>query len=209
MNWLALPPATPPRTTLPVVTEAAPGFPGWAIALIVCGCLIPFIAIMAALLLPALVSARMKAQQISCMNNMKQIGLAFRIWENDNGDQFPFNVSTNKAGSQESVALGADRFDQNSWRSFQVMSNELGNSPVILSLPADPSKTRAADFSHLQAGNVTYEIRSGSKVPDASPGAVLAICPIHHTVLFADGHVELMTEDRMKNLLAQPESMGR
>ena len=47
---------------------------------------IAIIAILAAMLLPALGKARSKAQGISCMGNLKQQGLAFRMYGNDNDD---------------------------------------------------------------------------------------------------------------------------
>ena len=64
------------------------------------------IAILAAMLLPALSQAKYRAQSINCMNNMKQIGLAYRTWALDNGDAFPFNVSTNKGGTARALCHG-------------------------------------------------------------------------------------------------------
>ncbi len=50
---------------------------------------IAIIAILAGLLLPALAKAKQKAVRINCASNLKQVALAFRIWEGDNGDKFP------------------------------------------------------------------------------------------------------------------------
>ena len=50
---------------------------------------IAIIAILAALLLPALGRAKEKARQTQCLNNEKQIGLAFVLYADDNHDVYP------------------------------------------------------------------------------------------------------------------------
>ena len=57
---------------------------------------IAIIAILAALLLPALAAAKRKAQRISCVNDLKQVGIAFRLWEGDNADRYPWPSAQSK-----------------------------------------------------------------------------------------------------------------
>ncbi len=50
---------------------------------------IAIIAILASLLLPALGSAKARAQRIKCTSQMKQLGLGLSLFANDHNDQFP------------------------------------------------------------------------------------------------------------------------
>jgi prepilin-type processing-associated H-X9-DG protein len=123
--------------------------------------IVAVLAILAAMLLPALASAKRKAQRINCVNNLKQDGLAFRLWEGDNGDKYPMAVSTNKNGTME--------YAGNAFRHFQVMSNEL-STPKILVCPAD-NRTAAVNFSKLKNQNVSYFV--GLDAEDTRPQMLL------------------------------------
>jgi len=113
---------------------------------------IAIIAILAAMLLPALAAAKKKAQKINCVNNLKQVGLAFRIWEGDNNDKYPQSVVYTSGGAQDYVAHGTTAASVNNpGMTFMVMSNEL-STPKILACPSDSLTGHgniATNFSYL------------------------------------------------------------
>jgi prepilin-type N-terminal cleavage/methylation domain-containing protein/prepilin-type processing-associated H-X9-DG protein len=61
---------------------------------------IAIIAILAALLLPALAKAKQKTQGVYCMNNTKQVALAWTLYADDNNGQLVYNTDGSTAGKQ-------------------------------------------------------------------------------------------------------------
>lgn len=123
---------------------------------------IAIIAILAAMLLPALAKAKARAQRISCTNNLKQVGLSFRQWALDNNDRNPMQVPDNSGGSSSHVTVArvlgnTQPASRGVFSHFLVMSNEL-NTPKILYCPSEPDAQRsaAASFGITVGMNTSY-----------------------------------------------------
>ncbi len=134
---------------------------------------IAIIAILAGMLLPALAKAKAKAQRIKCVNNLKNVGLAYKVFANDNNDQFPMFVSFTNGGSADFVTGGTAV--QNIWRHYQAMSNEL-STPKIVLCPADSlNRSEARDFNtNLFRANTNISYFVGLEAEDTNPQMLLA-----------------------------------
>jgi len=159
---------------------------------------IAIIAILAALLLPALARAKAKAQRINCTNNLKQVGLAFRTFAIDNDGNMPQTLASSQGGASEDVGIrqvlnvqravaanGSITGSRGVSMMFLVMSNEL-STPKILFCPAEYESSyrqAAGTFAGTQVGtnrnvlytndlNVSYCI--GVDARETSPRMLLA-----------------------------------
>ena len=107
----------------------------------------------------ALAKARANAEAVACINNLKQIGLAARIWATDNSDVLPPN--------------------------WLAMSNELA-TPKLLVCPGDKGRSPARNWVEFTAANVSYEFLNPNGT-EATPLVLLTRCPIHGNVGLSDG----------------------
>lgn len=125
------------------------------------------ITILAALLFPALKQARLRRNRIYCNNNLRQIGLAFRVWETGGANNYPMQVP-NKSGGTSEFVTGTNVF-----RHFQVISNEL-STPWILICPAewDPARIRATNFNYFSNSNLSYFV--GVDANETNPQMILS-----------------------------------
>jgi len=91
---------------------------------------IAIIAILAALLLPALSKAKSRAQNIICMNNLKQLTLCLHLYVGDNNDFF----APNNAGATFTVTTNGDVFTydtQASWLPGTDAATEIDPANII------------------------------------------------------------------------------
>ena len=119
---------------------------------------ITIIAILAALLLPALSRAKQKGQQAVCISNLKQIGLGFALYLSDHNDHFPdrrdlkgslpggFRPWTSWPPSDPRAGWAATTFQNecpnyNIWSCPTAMSSDTGNA--LQSVQATSSASNA------------------------------------------------------------------
>jgi prepilin-type N-terminal cleavage/methylation domain-containing protein len=103
---------------------------------------IAIIAILAALLLPALAKAKSRGHRTSCVSNLKQISLGFRLWAGDNDDRNPWQLAVLDGGTKTVIEA---------WKHYAVISNEIV-TPRVLNCASDGGKKVAEDFSAGGAG---------------------------------------------------------
>jgi prepilin-type N-terminal cleavage/methylation domain-containing protein len=109
---------------------------------------VAIVGILAATLLPALSRAKARSLRISCVCNLKQVGVAFRTWALDHNDRYPMQISVTNGGTME--LTGSPLV----YASFAVMSNEL-STPKVLFCPSDRDSRRvvATDFPGMPGGS--------------------------------------------------------
>ncbi len=113
-----------------------------------------------------------RSSKIGCVNNLKQVALAAKIWAGDNQDILPMGVSLTNGGSMEDALVGRVL------STFLVMSNEL-STPKILWCPDDRERRGTNNFAGLSAVNVSYFVNIDD-TNDVNP----------QTIRFGDRHLE-------------------
>ncbi len=180
---------------------------------------IVLIAVLASMLLPVLAKAKTKAMRIKCINNLHQIGLAYRTFAGEHENRYPMQVPGRQGGSMEAVPYGSAY----TYRHYQVMSNLLV-TPSILICPSDRQRF-STNWASLRSSNLSYfvgvDARPGESLhmlggdrnitnrqPTVTGAAVLSSNTVagwthdihmeNGNVLFADGHAETLSDEKLQ-----------
>ncbi len=118
---------------------------------------IAIISILAGLLLPALANAKKQAVKTQCINNQKQMGVAIKVFANDHDQNYPYKV--------QGSSLNNNNNWMDAWRHFQMFSEEIGTSKLLI-CPGDV--LRKAN----EALNFTDEVGRGLQEPGKQNAAL-------------------------------------
>jgi len=127
---------------------------------------IAIIAILAAFLMPALRIARDKARQISCVNNLKQIGMAVNLYTGDYNQTYPKAEWVDGAGWHRWPAVLNNRYC-NSAKWFICSSDPDVFSVSSAGVPA-MGLSYAANYNFFPAWEVTFPFVRTSSIPAPS-----------------------------------------
>jgi prepilin-type N-terminal cleavage/methylation domain-containing protein len=111
---------------------------------------IAIIAILASMLLPALAKAKLKTQGINCMNNNRQLMLAWRMYAEDNNDRIPFAYANPGPNARYAWVMGILDFNGANASNWDVDRDikqsplwpYCGNAAGIFKCPADKSMVK-------------------------------------------------------------------
>jgi len=135
---------------------------------------IAIIAILAAMLLPALSKAKSRALGISCMNNHRQLTLAWRMYTEDNGDRLPYAKTASGINAWVGGWLDYSSAPDNWSLDHDIKKSLLwpytGKSPGIYKCPADNSTVNVLGRTLPRVRTMSMNVYVGGRGNAAGTG---------------------------------------
>ena len=113
---------------------------------------IAIIGILAAILLPTLSKAKRRAKRTQCIGNLKQIGVTFVKFANDNGGRLPWQLNAMLRAHHQVNSNGT--MPNNAYFSLKAFQSELGSLKLLVS-PSDPERHASNEAAQQAAGSFT------------------------------------------------------
>lgn len=115
------------------------------------------IAILVALLLPAIMKAKVKGLQTFCSNNLRGVGLGLISYAESHEGNFPQQIPFTQGGSAPipTTSIRPGGLIATDVRPFILASNNLGSAKILL-CPTDRDKRPPTSFTQVRSTNVSY-----------------------------------------------------
>lgn len=172
---------------------------------------IAIIGILAAILLPALGRAREAARRSSCMNNLKQMGIVFKMYSGESGGKFPRLHGDQPWGAALPAGCGEGSIKADLAPQMQALYPEYLSDLNVLICPSDPERSldnplgiitsdpgetciyegmpSNADVSYLYYGYVFDKVSDQDPIIDSSMFGIMPSAPISAQIAYMMSHI--------------------
>ena len=113
--------------------------------------LLAVLTLLAAVALPGLAGTRPRAQRLTCVSHLREIGQSFISWSSEYDNRLPSQVPANDGG----ILTHSSGLQNAAWFHFAAISNHV-RSPRIFVCPSDTAKREASSFDLLPNGGFVH-----------------------------------------------------
>ena len=125
------------------------------------------ISVLIGILMPALASARARGRLTQCATNLRQVGMGFRSYLQDNSDIFPY------ASYMPSISPAPLPLQQGPIFISEVLAPHVSETDKVFACPQDltgADRDPPNSMSYFQSEKSSYQYRTGDTLPEATTG---------------------------------------